>query len=89
MIGLLMKFEVQPMAIEQPLDLPVPESKVMLAVYLSMPEVENDRRALNVKYGMRRGKKEGRWMGKALPGYINRTKEDGRKYIAFVDLKRP
>jgi site-specific DNA recombinase len=82
MIRTLMDMDVQPMAIEQPLDHAVPESKIMLAVYLSTPEVENDRRALNVKYGMRRGKKEGRWMGKALPGYINRTREDGRKYIA-------
>ncbi|WP_091211867.1 recombinase family protein [Mucilaginibacter gossypiicola] len=83
MISVLMKLGLQPVAIEQPLDLSIPESKIMLAVYLSMPEVENDRRALNVKYGMRRGKKEGRWMGRALPGYINKTRENGTKYIAF------
>lgn len=77
-------YKVEPIAIEQPLDLSVPESKTILAVYLSMPEVENDRRALNVTYGMRRAKKEGRWMGKALPGYKNRITEDGKhKYIAL------
>jgi len=43
----------------------VPESKIMLAVYLATPEVENDRRALNVFHGMRRARKEGRWMGPA------------------------
>jgi site-specific DNA recombinase len=83
MIKTLKGLEVEPVAIDQPLDTSVPESKVMLAVYLAMPEVDNDRRALNVFYGMRRGRKEGRWMGRALPGYINRTREDGSKYIAL------
>src|SRR3990167_9165468 len=41
-------------AIEQPLDLNIPEQGLMLAVYLSMPEVENHRRSLNVIAGMRR-----------------------------------
>ena len=41
-------------AIEQPLDLSIPEQGLMLAVYLSMPEVENHRRSLNVIAGMRR-----------------------------------
>lgn len=36
----------------------------------------------DVLHGMRRAKKEGRWMGGAPVGYTNRTKEDGRKYIA-------
>ncbi|RZJ64819.1 MAG: recombinase family protein [Flavobacterium sp.] len=82
-INQLMGYGIIPMAIEQPLDLTIPEQKLMLAVYLSMPEVENDRRGLNVKYGMRRGRKEGRWMGMALPGYKNRTREDGSKYISL------
>lgn len=76
-------YQIEPLAIEQPLDHSVPESKTILAVYLSMPEVENDRRALNVTYGMRRAKKEGRWMGLAPVGYKNKVTEDGRKYIAI------
>jgi site-specific DNA recombinase len=44
--------------------------------------VENDRRALNVFDGMRRAKKEGSWMGSAPIGYINKTDDHGRKYIA-------
>ena len=85
MINVLRKVSVEPQAIEQPLDMSVPESKIMLAVYLATPEVENDRRALNVINGMRRARKEGRWMGPAPIGYINRSKEDGRKYIAPKD----
>lgn len=82
MINTLRKLEVEPQAIEQPLDLSVPENKMMLAFYLTAPEVENDRRALNVLNGMRRAKKEGRWMGPAPVGYANKVTEDGRKYIA-------
>ena len=81
MISTLRKFGVEPQAIEQPLDLSIPENKMMLAFYLAAPEVENDRRALNVFHGMRRAKKEGRWMGTAPVGYTNKTDESGRKYI--------
>ncbi len=83
MINTLRKLGVEPQAIEQPLDLSVPENKMMLAFYLAAPEVENDRRALNVINGMRRAKKEGRYMGLAPIGYINKTDEAGRKYIAI------
>ncbi|WP_341837349.1 recombinase family protein [Chitinophaga pollutisoli] len=86
MINTLNKLGIEPQAVEQPLDLSIPENKMMLAIYLAAPEVENDRRALNTFYGMRRARKEGRLMGKAPFGYINRSKEDGRKYIA---LKEP
>src|SRR6202046_5192964 len=82
MINLLRKVGVEPQAIEQPLDLSIPENKMMLAFYLAAPEVENDRRALNVIHGMRRARKEGRYMGLAPIGYQNKTDEQGRKLIA-------
>lgn len=82
MINILRRHGVEPQAIEQPLDMEIPESKMMLAVYLAAPEVENDRRALNIFYGIRRAKKEGRYHGLAPTGYINKSTEDGRKYIA-------
>jgi site-specific DNA recombinase len=85
MISTLRKLGVEPQAIEQPLDLSIPENKMMLAFYLSAPEVENDRRALNTFHGMRRAKKEGRWMGTAPIGYINKVTEAGKKYIAPKD----
>jgi site-specific DNA recombinase len=85
MISILRKLNVDPQAIEQPLDLSIPENKMMLAFYLAAPEVENDRRALNVLFGMRRARKEGRWMGPAPFGYINKITEAGRKYIAPKD----
>lgn len=85
MISTLRRLGVEPQAIEQPLDLSVPENKMMLAFYLAAPEVENDRRALNVIRGMRKAKKEGRWMATAPIGYKNRVSEGGNKYIAPVE----
>lgn len=81
MISTLRKLGVEPFAIEQPLDLNIPENKIMLAFYLAAPEVENDRRALNVFHGQRRARLEGRFMGPAPLGYINKHTEDGKKYI--------
>ena len=78
----LKKLGVEPQAIEQPLDFEIPESKIMLAVYLAAPEVDNDRRALNIFHGIRRGKKEGRWLGACLKGYINTRDENNRPIVA-------
>ena len=85
MINVLRTLGIEPQAIEQPLDLTIPENKIMLAFYLASPEVENDRRALNTTQGMRRAKKEGRYMGVAPIGYTNKITEDGKKYIAIVE----
>lgn len=82
MIGILRKHKATAMAIDQPIDFSVPESTVMLAVYLSVPEAENSRRALNTANGIRRAKQMGRYPNKAPIGYINLTLVDGRKIIA-------
>jgi site-specific DNA recombinase len=75
MIYEFQRMGIEARAVEQPLDLNVPESKIMLAIYLASPEVENDRRALNVFNGMRKAKKEGRYMGSAPMGYRNSRDE--------------
>ncbi|TFF38591.1 recombinase family protein [Mucilaginibacter psychrotolerans] len=82
MIGILRGVNVQAMAIDQPIDFKIPESTVMLAVYLAVPESENTRRALNTLTGMRRARKAGRWMSTAPKGYQNLSHSDGRKFIA-------
>lgn len=81
MLGNLKRMEISPQAIEQPLNLNVPENKLILALYLAVPEIENDRRSLNTQMGIRRAKKDGHWSGKAPLGYENKTYEDGKKYI--------
>lgn len=81
MISTLNKIGIEPQAIEQPLDLCIPENKIMLAFYLSAPEVENDRRALNTLVGMRRARKEGRWISSAPKGYDNKMDDNNKKVI--------
>jgi len=81
MIRILKDLNIQPIAIDQPIDLDVPESIVMLAVYLAIPEAENTRRGLTTAEGMRTARKMGRWPGKAPIGYSNWTDPDGKKYI--------
>jgi site-specific DNA recombinase len=88
MINTLNKQGVEPQAIEQPLNLEIPENKMMLAFYLAAPEVENDRRSLNIIGGMRRARKEGRWMGSAPAGYKNKI-VDGKKTIVIDPVQGP
>lgn len=60
------------LAIDQPLDFAVPESLIMLSIYLFTPQVENMRRSMRVKSGMQRVKLDGRvMMGTAPRGYKN------------------
>ncbi|WP_312390912.1 recombinase family protein [Chryseobacterium sp.] len=81
MIGKLRKYKTTAMAIDQPIDFSVPESTVMLAVYLAVPEAENTRRAQNTSNGIRRAKLMGRYPNKAPIGFINVTLIDGKKAI--------
>lgn len=81
MIHTLKKLGVEPQAIEQPLNLEIPENKIMLAIYLTSGEVENDRRSLNTIAGMRRAMKEGRWMCGAPKGYRNSRDEANKPCI--------
>ena len=81
MIGILRGLNTQAMAIDQHIDFEVPESIVMLAVYLSIPEAENSRRGMNTSDGMRRARKMGRWPAKAPIGYLNHISPDGKKII--------
>jgi len=81
MIEMLKNFNIQPMAIDQPIDFDVPEAIVILAIYLSIPQAENTRRGKNTSDGLRRAKKMGRFAGKAPLGYKNDTSDDGKKII--------
>jgi site-specific DNA recombinase len=82
MISRLGKMGIEPQAIEQPLDMSIPESKIMLAIYLAAPEVENDRRSLNTIAGMRKAMKEGRHVNMAPRGYRNARDENNNPIIS-------
>jgi site-specific DNA recombinase len=77
----LKKLGITVLAIEQPIDLSIPENKLILAMYLTIPEVDNDRRSIKVRGGMRAAMKAGRWCSSAPYGYKNTRDEDNRPLI--------
>ena len=81
MIRKLREMGIEVNSIEQPLDLSQPDAKVMLAVYLVIPEVENDKNSIRTKDGLRRAMKEGCFTGKAPRGYLHRRTEDGKSTL--------
>ncbi|MBX2887404.1 recombinase family protein [Terrimonas sp.] len=85
MIKKLQDINIIPQAIEQPLDISIPENKMVLAIYLVTPEVENDIRSLNVKEKMQKARAMGRWMGSAPIGYRNTQSATGEKYITIQE----
>ena len=80
MLGRLHKLNIESQAIMQPLDFNVPQSKIMLAIYLSLPEVDNDIRSQKIRDGIRGARKLGRWTSNAPIGYKN-TRDDENKPI--------
>ena len=71
MIKILNKLGVEINAIEQPIDFKIPEQKMLLSFYLTIPEIENDRRSMNTSNGMRKNMKQGRFLGVAPFGFKN------------------
>ncbi len=71
MIRTFKRLGVETQATTQPIDFSIPESKFLLAYYLTFPEVDNDRRSIKIKDGIRMAWKSGRWVSGAPKGYLN------------------
>jgi site-specific DNA recombinase len=71
MIRTLKSLGIETQATTQPIDFAIPESKFLLAYYLTFPEVDNDRRSIKIKDGIRAAWKAGRWVSGAPKGYLN------------------
>jgi site-specific DNA recombinase len=80
----LASYGVTCVSIDQPLDLSIPENKLLLLIYLGSPEIENDRRSINTTMGVRRAMKEGRWCNHAPYGY-KYIRDEGNKPILVRD----
>lgn len=76
-------------ASEQYVDYSVPESKLQLAVYLSMAEVDNDKRSIGTMDGIHQTLSEGRCSNKAPRGYKNVKIDDYNKYVEIDKVKAP
>ena len=71
MLRWLDRYGVDSNAIDQPIDRKVPESLAMLGLYLTMPEIDNTRRSMKIRGGIRQALKSGHWVRKAPVGYKN------------------
>ena len=87
MIDELKKYGVQAQAIEQPIDLSIPENKLMLAVYLAIPEIDNDRRSIKTIGGIRGARKAGRITCTAPRGYSHKRDERNTPIIVPALIK--
>ena len=65
--------EIEIYSVDNPLDLSLPESKITLALYLTLSEIENDRLSIRIKEGLRKSKMEGCWTANAPFGFTNYT----------------
>lgn len=75
----LKNWGIEPQAIDQKLDLSVPENKIILSVYLSTSEAENDRRSMNVKEGIHKAREEGRCTAHVPFGYTGVLIENNKR----------
>ena len=67
------KHGIEVNAIEEHIDYSVSESKIMLSVYLTMAEVDNDKRSKATRDGIHQALIEGKRVGKAPYGYVNKS----------------
>jgi site-specific DNA recombinase len=73
MINHLKKHKIDVIFIDTNYDLSVPENLLPAVISMVLPQVENERRALNTKKGMRQKLRTGSWVWRAPRGYINDT----------------
>lgn len=78
--------DIEVNAIENPLDLSIHENKAMLAIYLVLPEIENDKRSDATKDGIVQARREGKCSNKAPRGYVNKS---NGKYNKWVEVDEP
>ena len=80
-IRMLRNLGVTVNASEQPIDFSIPEQKLLLAFYLASPEIENDRRSMKIRSGIRRAQKEGKWVVTPPLGYKFIYDEHGKPLL--------
>ncbi|CAN5404356.1 recombinase family protein [soil metagenome] len=80
---LLESFGVALLSVEQPLDMSVPENLTVLGIYLTLPEVDNKRRSMKIRGGVRAALKSGRYPRLAPFGYKNARDENNKPILVL------
>jgi len=81
MIEWFEKKGIELIALEQLSDTDNPEYKLILALNLIMPEIENDKNSIRTIEGTRRAQKEGYWTQRAPFGYHNTRDDSGHSTL--------
>jgi len=82
-LGELQKMGIEVHTVEQQLDLTNPDNKVLLSIYLTIPEVENMKNSIRTTEASRKARMLGCWTGGAPVGYVNsRTEVDKRSTLS-------
>ena len=68
-VAFLRKYGVELKFLENDFDDSTPESWFLSLINFAIPQMDNQRRSLNTKRGMRQAKREGRWNGVPPTGY--------------------
>lgn len=87
MIRVLKNLNVEVRSLEQPLDMSIPDNKLMLAFYLMTPEIENDKVSVRTKEGLYKAAKSGAFTSKAPFGYVNTRNEEDMSTLAYCPEK--
>ena len=72
------------MTCDEHIDWKQSESKILLAVYISQAEVDNDKRSKATIDGIYESAKQGKCTNKAPRGYKNIKIDDYNKYVEIV-----
>ena len=83
MIRVFKNLNVEVRSLEQPLDMSIPDNKLMLAFYLMAPEIENDKISVRTKEGLYKAAKSGAFTSKAPFGCVNVRNEVEMATLAY------
>ena len=72
-------------AVEQPIDMNIPENLLLLSVYLAIPEIENRKNSIRTTEGSRTARLAGCWTGSAPIGYSNHRNCEGKSTLIKND----
>ncbi|WP_165583350.1 recombinase family protein [Aquimarina atlantica] len=73
--------KIEVYSVDNPLDFSLPESKITLAVYLALSEIENDKISIRVKESLKKAKREGCWVCSPPYGYTNYRTLEGKSTL--------
>ena len=71
----------------QSINYDIPENLFMLAIYLTNPDADNQRRSIKIRGGIRQGLKQGRWVRSAVLGY-KRAKDGSDRTTIIPDPEK-